>query len=452
MRILVISIWLAVLSLPSLTDSITNQNLDQYVNSAWAGDAEAQSAIAVHLYMKERYDQSFRWFSVAAESKDANALYYLGQHYYWGHAVDLDVEQAFEYTRAAAQLNHVQAQFLLATMYTTGYASSIGVAENHSKALTWYRAAARNNHKRAVEVLLEFERDPKWGKSKPPAILRYTRQLAELGDVEALRKLAQYYVDGYGTAQNMNLAIASYEKLFDAGQIDAAYKLARIYELRLTGTIANQNKAEEWLLKGAEAGHVQSQLHLAERYHYGSNNPEEQQRAVHWYMQAAAQDNIAAMFALGTLHYHGTFVPFRNFAEAARLFEKAAEANHGPAKFYLGQLYLEGQGAVQDIKKAFSLFVESADLGVEQAIAKVRGMCKQRLDILLSTSFFETCSKYEPKVVVVPEVNTDLQEPAPDQSGAPPEQEYVKPLIEVNWPVPERVPQLKIPKKTQGGG
>jgi TPR repeat protein len=61
------------------------------------------------------------------------------------------------------------------------------------------------------------------------------------------------------------------------------------------------------------------------------------EEALHWYGQAAAQDDKEGLFKLGTMYEEGNGVPQDGDA-AAFWYRKAAKQGHAEAQWQLGQM------------------------------------------------------------------------------------------------------------------
>jgi TPR repeat protein len=81
------------------------------------------------------------------------------------------------------------------------------------------------------------------------------------------------------------------------------------------------------------------------------------------------------MTNLGVMYRDALGVP-RNYDEARKWFEKAAERNDSDGILNLGHLIENGRGAPKNLKKACELYQRSADLGNGIAARNVKLVCK----------------------------------------------------------------------------
>ena len=151
------------------------------------------------------------------------------------------------------------------------------------------------------------------------------------------------------------------EQLWDAGFTVAAHLLGKCWRDGL-GVLPDDEKAELWFRRGAEAGHDFSQYALGKLL----QSQKRMEEAVSWYEKAAEQGNLWAAYRLGKLYLEGKDVS-KNAARAVEYLTDAAQAGNQYAQYTLGKLYLTGQDVTQDREQAYSWFWESASQGNEYA-------------------------------------------------------------------------------------
>ena len=151
------------------------------------------------------------------------------------------------------------------------------------------------------------------------------------------------------------------EQLWNTGFTVAAHQLGKCWWDGL-GVLPDDEQAELWFRRAAEAGHDFSQYALGKLLQ--SQKPMEE--AVSWYEKAAAQGNSYAAYRLGKLYLEGKDVP-KNAARAVEYLTDAAQEGNQYAQYALGKLYLAGEDVSQDREQAYSWFWESASQGNEYA-------------------------------------------------------------------------------------
>jgi hypothetical protein len=110
---------------------------------------------------------------------------------------------------------------------------------------------------------------------------------------------------GYG-----NDFVYDFEALRDRardGDLDAQYRLALgLFEkFDSTGGVELQLEAQYWLQKAGEAGQVEAQTELGERFAAGHGVLQDFSQATSWYRRAAEQGSASAMLGLGEMARSG---------------------------------------------------------------------------------------------------------------------------------------------------
>ncbi len=85
------------------------------------GEARYMVALGGFHYSAHRYDLALKYYEMAAEFDNIDALVGLGYIWYYGRTGTRDYEKAFRYYDRARQLGDVQAAYKVADMYKNGY-------------------------------------------------------------------------------------------------------------------------------------------------------------------------------------------------------------------------------------------------------------------------------------------------------------------------------------------
>lgn len=143
---------------------------------------------------------------------------------------------------------------------------------------------------------------------------------AKKGDVASQYKLATRYREGTGVAKNFSASLKWYREAAQAGHPDAMNDLASML-LNGIGCEADSAEAFKWYELAAKSGHPVACYNLAKRYLHDHGDLEQ---ALHWFSEAARQDDTEAICELGTMLRlgHGTT---RNLVAAADLHLIAAK-------------------------------------------------------------------------------------------------------------------------------
>jgi len=120
------------------------------------------------------------------------------------------------------------------------------------------------------------------------------------------------------TESEKEIAVQTLERLWDAGYTAAAHQLGKCWRDGL-GVMPDDEKAELWFRRSAEAGYDFSQYALAKLLH-GEKRVAE---AMSWYEKAVAQGNQHAAYQLGKLYLTGECIP-KNVGKAVQLLKASA--------------------------------------------------------------------------------------------------------------------------------
>jgi len=119
--------------------------------------------------------------------------------------------------------------------------------------------------------------------------------------------------------------------------------------------------AAYWALLGAEKGDLKALLTLGKLYYQGLGIEKDFSKALEYYEQALSIDihNRLVLNQLGIMYYkgEGSEVDFR---KAASLCERAANKGQAGCQYYLGLMYVNGEGVTQDIDTGISWMKKSA--------------------------------------------------------------------------------------------
>ena len=128
--------------------------LNEFLPSVMEGNTDAQFYLALMYEIGAGVPQdphkAFKWYNLAAEQGNPEAMFKLGVYYYDGSGgAAKDPEQALSWFDEAAGQGIAAAQFNVGLMH----AKSIGVARDYGLAAKWFRVAAKQNHAMAQHGL-----------------------------------------------------------------------------------------------------------------------------------------------------------------------------------------------------------------------------------------------------------------------------------------------------------
>ena len=151
--------------------------------------------------------------------------------------------------------------------------------------------------------------------------------------------------------------VQTLERLWEDGFLAVAHQLGKCWRDGL-GVFPDDEQAELWFRRGAEAGYDFSQYALGRLL----ETQKRMEEAVTWYEKAAAQGNPAAAYRLGKLCLQGELVS-KDVPKALEYLTASAGQGSPFAQYILGKLYLMGKDVEQDREKAYRWFEMSAEQG-----------------------------------------------------------------------------------------
>jgi TPR repeat protein len=230
-----------------------SEDISQLEVNAQSGDAAAQVSLGVRYYNSQGGDNDFvkaaMWFQKAAAQGNIYGQYDLGLCFLNGRGVQADAVRGAELVTQAAQKGYAQAQFYLGILFNTGH----GVVQNETKAIEWYRKAAEQGHAGAqFNMGCIYGGSPGTGADVARSVHRYYRDLpngkggicfsvsrdvskavewyrlaAKQGNAAALNNLGVLFEDGYGVGKNLGKALVLYRDAARRGNEVAKNNLVR---------------------------------------------------------------------------------------------------------------------------------------------------------------------------------------------------------------------------------
>lgn len=354
-----------MLGLPAGQSAAQTGDLATLTEQAEAGDADAQSTLAIAYYegagVAQSYAESASWAEKAALQGNAVAQNLLGRYAYAG----------------------------------------LGVPRDQEVALRWLRAAAEQDgnplHLYDLGAALETGAD---GSSDPEGAARAYAAAANQGNLDAAVSLGVLLQEGRGIEQDYTRALGLYEAAAAGGNVRALNNLGLLY-VRGDGVTQDYVRAAQLFSEAAEKGLKPAMRNLGVMFENGFGVPLDEARAASLYraaggegdtdpatnaggliydarllpptddgtlltQQAAAGDPVA-QFQLGWLIITSSAPTHAQKAEAAGLFGAAANAGYAPAMANLGILYFQGVGVAQDYMLGQMWLTLAAQAGLPSA-------------------------------------------------------------------------------------
>ena len=291
----------------------------------------------------------------AKEHQNLKAKALLGRAYFHGWFVDKNETMAFRYWSEAAQEKNAEALCAIAALY---YEEHL-VAKTPEKAFELYQYAHEIEpnymslmglglcHLHGVGTVQDI--------AKAEA---YLQQVAEQGWRYKIKNSAdQNYVIGlfYCMASyplpDRNKALAYLVQASEQGCTDALWTLYQLYAGQLISTVNDFEQAQICLQQAADAGHVLAQVTLGLGLSQDDHSQQNLLLAQQYLKQAAIQGNGVALNRLGEIYTQGLGQE-ADLNVALEYYQQAAQHANPDAYGHLGQMYLYGQGVERNLHSA----------------------------------------------------------------------------------------------------
>jgi uncharacterized protein len=327
------------------------KGMDLLQKAADFGNPYAQSSLGF-IYrdgfstIGQDYNQSFIYYTKAADQDYSNALTNLAWLYREGRGVTQDYAKSFEYYRRGALKGDVNA------MGSLGYAlqNGLGVNVSFEEARYWYEQGVAKNDAYSQSALAWLYREGKGVPQDYQRALDLYRQAAAKNDVTGMSSLGYMIQNGLGTRIDYQEAIQWYEK---AAALNDAYSLSALGWIYRegAGTPRDYVKSIDYYRRAAQLGDLGAMGSLGYALQNGLGVPVNFQEARTWYEQAAAKNDAYSMASLGWLYESGNGVSL-DYQQAKYWYERAANAGNTYAMGNLSLLIDRGSGTNRDPREA----------------------------------------------------------------------------------------------------
>jgi TPR repeat protein len=189
---------------------------------------------------------------------------------------------------------------------------------------------------------------------------------AELGNPEAQLKVS----DEYSYKDEYEKSRFWAQKALDNGNLDAHFKLGRLYYFWLGKTKENFLKAIEHFSHPSLAKDNMANLYLGSIFMLHKIIKRNYKRAYKHIKIAAESGEGSALYHLGVFYHRGKVVK-KDYKRAFDLFKQAGDKGSIMGYHMLGLSYLTGQGVEKDYKKAKYYFEQSAKNDVGNSMTQL---------------------------------------------------------------------------------
>ena len=268
--------------------------------------------------VEQSYAEALKWYLLAAEQGDGNAMGHIGNMYVQGTHVKACNTTALKYFRQGADKGNGIAINGLGYMNMYG----LGLQQSFTEAMKLFSTAAEQGNLEArFNLGALYVGGHGVSKDYAKAIYYFTLA-ANRGHMLALYNLAMMHLNGFGTPRSCPNALQFLKSVGERGSW--GLRLQQAYKLYHRG---KQDEALLLYLEAAELGYEVGQGNVAYIYDEGGTplSANKKHKALSAYENSALQGNAAAELKIGDYYYYGlgTAVNYRKAVahyRAARCF------------------------------------------------------------------------------------------------------------------------------------
>lgn len=365
--------------------------------------------VGKYFLAKKDAEVAFEYYEKASELKYPLAFIKMSEMYLNGVGVKKNKKKAFKVLEEAVKLNEVEAYHLLGTFYLNG----IGVSKNEVKAYELFLLSAQSDNTEGMFLLGELLLNAKsikndyetaffyldkaavknnvnaliylkdlyqvkhvYLKKKSELYLKemwfyYDEILANLDDVEALKRCAfTYYNGGETTKINFEKSMKYFKILYNLDVTEGYLGMGLSY-MYGQGVQIDIDRAKDYLEIAANRGNSKAKNALGDLYRLGKGVEIDYSVARDFYVEAAKDNDVDALINLGLLHYRKQI---KNHSDnlAYQFMTKASEFDNPSAYYWLGIFQEKGIGCNSSFEhaiKSFEKAIEKGNIGAKYKLA-----------------------------------------------------------------------------------
>jgi enhanced entry protein EnhC len=271
------------------------------------------------------------------------------------------------------------ADYYLGRIYLYGY----GQLKNTDLALRYFLTSAEKGYLPAVQFMAKYSL---MQNKNPEEAVRWYKQAANEGDVNAQLFLAAAYLYGVGVKQNMDTASRYYIDAAKSGNALAQYALAENF---INSRHSSNNKLGLiWLSKSAANGNPKALTKLGMIYIAGKLATKDLNKGISLLNQAAAQNYAPAQCELASIA-----LTQGDSIKALEWFDKAI-AQHNPQSYLqLAHVYLQENSPIYDPKAGFLWTLKAAQEGSIPAKKELSILYQKGLGVTADKALAEQWAK-----------------------------------------------------------
>jgi TPR repeat protein len=327
--------------------------------------------VEVRMAIKNKqYAEALELLGKPERSSPPEVVYLYGKTHYFiahqkanerlaNHPEQSELSEAVKYIDLAAELGFAEAIFDQALLFTA--------ADEPTRKLGLLKQAADKQFIPAMLALAEHYFYATKTFEERTEAQSLIQRAADI-DSQAKIVLASYYLHEDTELKNL----AGYDKDIDKAisllymattecNAEAAYKLFNLSVSEHKPNNLPEERAQYWLETSARLGYAKAQGDLAEYYY---NEIQDGEKAAFWATQAVESGDLKALLTLGKIYYHGKGTE-KDLAKALHYYEQAftIDKDNRLVLNQLGMMYYKGEGSEVDFRKAASFCERAANKG-----------------------------------------------------------------------------------------
>lgn len=310
------------------------------------------------------------WLRRAALAGEPAAAAAVGTIYVTRGVLPPNYLEAAKWYVMAADAGHRDAARALGQLYLAG---GNGLLKNRDEAALWFYRAATFDDRAAWAELAALA----LGGAGTDEIRMRTRQwyeiVAKSGDRIAAHTFARFLLNGIGGDRDVAQAVIFLRHAAEE-VVEAQYCLGRIL-CDDNGIAPAPSEGRIFLMRAADAGHVEATNLLAEMVLNGRGGPRDPEKALERFESAAKAGHVGAAFAIGTILCGGYGVR-ADLLRARELLSYAAQRGHVFAQLAFGRLLLHAGDYQRHIEQARYWLEKAAKQGLAEAASDLERLAE----------------------------------------------------------------------------
>ena len=355
--------------------TLLSENIAAIIPEVEAGNPDATYLLGLLYQLKGddyfdeyAYGQAKSIYEKAKELGSNEAIFSLGELYYYGNGVAQDYQKSFElYTNPLLE-DHPEAQFSIGVQYDLGE----GVEQSYEKSFEYFlKGSALNHNPSTFNVGYMYENGEFVDKDLTEA-RKWYQQSCDNNYEEGC--MAVNTLDDYSTMDAAVEAVPNYQLQNIFHEIMGETEGITLLELTPASILAANtiearhflNQSSDKLLENIKTNNDADSLFLMAYLFFlegSENNDETLYSQSHALLEKAAGEGSSdAVFYLGKLSYEGLGTP-QDYVKSKEYFESLVDSKNAEAIFYLASIYDDGLETEKDQEKSFNLYLKAANLG-----------------------------------------------------------------------------------------